>query len=386
LPDLLPGEAYFADSLVINPNQQQLKEAGTDYPAWVTSKYLQLPDNFSPRIIQLAKDITAGVPDDPYNKSVAITSYLRQNLRYSATIQQPPANKDMLEWMLFDYKQAYCVYYATSEVLMLRSLGIPARMAVGFSQGDPLTAQGGPTERERAIPNTFVVLRSNAHAWPEVYFPGIGWVEFEPTAGQAPLDRPLPPQDPANANNLNPLVDPREEDKFDLANQQQSDQTATPAQPTLPVSPILYLIPALAILAALIIFLSQRYALAIRVPVLVRTTIERTGIEVPIWVVRWENWVKLSAIEKAFESVNFGLRFLGQAAPIHTTPIERATKLTGILPAQADQIKILLDEHQTSLYTSRVADVTQARRAAFNLRKQVVLERIRYIIFGKPTS
>jgi hypothetical protein len=58
--------------------------------------------------------------------------------------------------------------------------------------------------------------------------------------------------------------------------------------------------------------------------------------------------------------------------------------LTRILPAKANEIKILLDEHQTSLYTSRTADVTQARRAAFDLRKQVFIERLRYLFIGKP--
>jgi hypothetical protein len=70
--------------------------------------------------------------------------------------------------------------------------------------------------------------------------------------------------------------------------------------------------------------------------------------------------------------------------PVHVTPIERAEKLARILPAKADQIKILLDEHQTSLYTSRDADVTLARQAASDIRKQVILERIRYSFHGKP--
>jgi hypothetical protein len=94
--------------------------------------------------------------------------------------------------------------------------------------------------------------------------------------------------------------------------------------------------------------------------------------------------VKLSPIERAFESVNFALRQLDQPVPIHTTPTERVEKLTSILPDKANELKILLDEHQTSLYTSRIADVTQARRAAFDIRKQVIIERIRNLFFGKP--
>jgi hypothetical protein len=70
--------------------------------------------------------------------------------------------------------------------------------------------------------------------------------------------------------------------------------------------------------------------------------------------------------------------------PVHTTPIERAQKLLSIMPKMSTQIKTLLDEHQTSLYTSREANVLQARRAAFNIRKQVILERISYLFSGKP--
>lgn len=372
-PALRGGEAYQVDVILSNPNRQQLEEAGTDYPEWVKKEYLQLPKSFSPQIKNLATEITA-TATTPFEKAIFITRYLRENVKYAATIPEVPRGKDPLEWVLFEYKQAYCVYYASAEVLMLRSAGVPARMAVGFAQGQ---RQGNS--------NNYTVRRLNAHAWPEVYFPGIGWVEFEPTAGQAPLDRPLPPQDGANANNPNPLTDLLTEDNRDFANREKIDEGLTaPSGPAAPVFPTYLLIPLSAILLGLVVYLSQRYALTARVPVLLRATIERTGIEVPIWVTRWEKWVKLSPIERSFESVNFALRYLDQPVPVHTTPNERAAKLTRMLPEKADEIKILLDEHQTSLYTSRVADVTQARRAALHLRTQVILERIRYLFFGKP--
>ena len=371
-PSLKAGETYQLDAALSNPNRQQLKEAGTAYPEWVTQKYLQLPKNFSPRIQELAAGITTNA-DTPFDKAAAITGYLRENIAYSTTIPEVPRNKDPLEWILFDHKQAYCVYYASSEVLMLRSLGIPARMAVGFSQG------------ERDADN-YVVRRCNAHAWPEVYFPGIGWVEFEPTGNQTPLDRPLPPQD-STGNNLNPPGGLRTEDNQRFASRIPTEEAPDPtAQAGTTSSFFLYLLPLLLASLALTAFLSRRYALPVRVPVFIRATIERTGIEVPTWVVRWEKWVGLSPIEKAFESINFALRSLDHSVPIHTTPVERAAKLTRILPGQADQIKVLLDEHQTSLYTSRIADVIQARRAAFKIRIQVIIERIRYLLFGKPPN
>jgi transglutaminase-like putative cysteine protease len=370
-PALRGGETYQVDAILSNPNRQQLQDAGTNYPEWVTQKYLQLPKSFSPRIKDLAKEITADAKT-PFEKAIFVTRYLRENIKYAQTIAEVPRNKDPLEWVLFEYKQGYCVYYASSEVLMLRSVGVPARMAVGFAQGE----QAG---------NSFIVRRLDAHAWPEVYFPEIGWVEFEPTAGQNPLDRPLPPQDSTDANILNPLNDLRTENNRDFAGREQIDEGVTaPVEPVAPAVPTFYWILLSITALAVIVFLSLRYSLTTRVPVFLRATIERTGIEVPIWVTRWEKWVKLSSIEKSFESVNFGLRYLDQAVPVHTTPIERAAKLTRILPEKADQIKILLDEHQTSLYTSRVADVTEARRAALNLRAEVIIERIRYLFFGKP--
>ena len=86
-------------------------------------------------------------------------------------------------WVLFHTKKGFCNYYASDEVLLLRSIGIPARMAVGFAEGEgsnDSTARG----------ESFIVRNHDAHAWPEVYFPNIGWVEFEPTVNQNPIVRP----------------------------------------------------------------------------------------------------------------------------------------------------------------------------------------------------
>jgi transglutaminase-like putative cysteine protease len=371
-PALRSGETYQVDALLSNPNLQQLREAGTEYPEWIAAKYLQLPAGFSPRIQQLAQEITADA-ETPFDKASAITGYLRNNIEYAATIPNPPRNSDKLEWILFDYKKGFCVYYASAEVTMLRSIGIPARMAVGFAQG----------EREG---NDYVVRKLNAHAWPEVYFPGIGWVEFEPTGNQPTLDRPLPPRDPNETDIANPFNATRTEDG-EFAGREQDEEGLTPTETPVEAAPpsiLLYLVPFVIVATALTFLINRRYPLATHVPVLVRATFERTGFEVPRWVYHWEYWGHLSPIEKAFESINFGLRTLDHAVPIHTTPIERAKKLMNIIPWTTSQIKVLLDEHQTSLYTSRDASEVQARRAAFNIRKQVILERIRYFFFGKP--
>lgn len=386
-PGLLPGESYQVEAVLNNPNIQQLREAGTEYPEWVTAKYLQLPDDLPQSIRDLALEVTENA-ETPYDKAGAITRYLRDNIRYSPTIPKHPRNADPLEWILFTHREAYCVYYATAEVVMLRSLGVPARMAVGFSQGTGTsTGDGIPEEVEGIAINTYTVRRNNAHAWPEVYFPGIGWVEFEPTGNQNPLDRPLAPRDGEDTSS-NPEQDLLLEDsQIDQTNQPFEE---APLEPTITPQdrflPSLTLILTIVALAALTVFLNRRYSLQARVPVFIRGQIERSGGDAPGWLVRWEHWVKLSPTEKAFESINFGLRQLGSPAPIHATPAERADALINLLPEVGPQVKSLLEEHQTSLYTLQPANGDQARRTALQIRVRILAARLRYFWAGTYSS
>jgi hypothetical protein len=246
-------------------------------------------------------------------------------------------------------------------------------MAVGFAQG----------EQES---NTYTVRRLHAHAWPEVYFPDVGWVEFEPTGNQPSLSRPLP-RDPAETDDLAaPQAGLNLEDSALFAGREQElEEGLDPAVQAEETNSMVRYAALIAVaLAALGIYFGRKYSVPGKVPGFLRATLERSGFDVPKWVLRWESWGGLSQIEKAFESINFGLRTLDRSVPVHQTPQERARKLSGLLPQMSEQIKLLLDEHQTYLYTFRVADVVQARRAAFDIRKQVIVERLRYILYGRP--
>ena len=263
---------------------------------------------------------------------------------------------------------------------MLRSLGIPARLAVGF-------AEGARVENERTG-DEYIVRKLDAHAWPEVYFPGIGWVEFEPTGSQPALDRPFPPRDEIETGGpIQNLLqrDDLENTREDLRGLQEEGDIALPEQTEVqPVNPSLYLIPLFIAFAALIVYFSRRYSVPERIPVLLRASYERAGAQTPKWILNWERWVHISAVERSFESVIFALRLLYNPMPMDATPVERAKGLTKLLPKVKNEIAALLDEHQTSLYTSREADVLRARRAAFNIRLQALRERIRYIFEGRP--
>jgi len=374
-PSILSGEAYQVSAILNNPNTQNLRDAGIDYPEWVTDKYLQLPEDFSPKISELALAITAGY-DNPYDKASLITRYLRTYIEYADTLPQAPLNKDPLEWMLFENRQAYCVYYSSAEILMLRSLGIPARLAVGFAQGV-------------RVNDEYIVRQLDAHAWPEVYFPGIGWVEFEPTASQPQLNRPLPPREQQGTDNINPeLIDFLELEKNTEIPQEslRNVESATPDQTGAVqiINPSRYLIPLFIIFAAIIVYFSRRYSVPERLPRILRTTYERSGVQTPNWIINWERWAGISPIQRSFESINFALHLLKHPVPTDATPIERANLLKGLLPKARGHTQNLLDEHQTSLYTSHTADAARARRAAFNVRKYALLEAIRIIFEGRP--
>lgn len=175
---VLEGETYRVIASLSAPRAGALRAAGETYPDWVADRYLALPDTLPPRIRALAEHIAGDAPT-PYDKAVALTAWLRSNIAYQRVTPAPPEGVDPVEWFLFDTRRGFCDYYASADVLMLRALGVPARLAVGYAQG-----------KHDAEKNAYYVSALDSHAWPEVYFPSYGWVEFEPTRSQPALLRP----------------------------------------------------------------------------------------------------------------------------------------------------------------------------------------------------
>ena len=149
------------------------------YPRWITDRYLQLPPDFPQPVKDLAHEI-AKDHDNAYDVAVGIQNYLH-TLKYDEQIAPPPPGVDAVEWFLTTQRVGFCSYFASSMITMLRSLGIPSRLVVGFAPGEWDEAR-----------DAWIVRSRNYHAWPEVYFPQYGWVEFEPTpAGVQPSLRNL---------------------------------------------------------------------------------------------------------------------------------------------------------------------------------------------------
>ncbi|PJF44763.1 MAG: hypothetical protein CUN55_02290 [Phototrophicales bacterium] len=207
---LRQNSKYRAVSSVSTASAFELRSAGTDYPEWVLQIYLQGGENVSADVRALTQQIIAASgATTPYDKAKAIEQWLRANIAYDESIPAPPINQDAVDWFLFDIQRGYCNYYATAMIMMLRSEGIPARMGAGFAQGsyDPAT-------------RTYRVKENDAHTWVEVYFPSYGWVPFEPTANEAPLNR-----DGDTPPNTNPA---------DVTPPPTSTPTQQPTVPTIP--------------------------------------------------------------------------------------------------------------------------------------------------------
>jgi len=360
------GEGYQARAPVHDPTVADLRQTGEGYPDWVTQNYLQLPEGFSPPTVQLAHDITRD-SQTPYDKAASITDYLRSNMFYSERISAPPLGSDPIEWFLFHSKEGFCNYYASAEVLMLRSIGVPARLVAGFSEGE-----------KSQVGNIYTVRDKNAHAWPEVYFPGVGWVEFEPTGNQDPLVRP-----PGfTGQTLNPLTPQAT---------QPTRRLEDPGDVTLPqgrLTPVgtsrltTFLVWFVIFAAAVVLFFTLRRTgrgrpLAVKqASMALQGFLSARNLPVPGWLDTWVRWLEMSPIEQSFHAVNQGLTWLGKPQPVYATPAERAEALRTVLPEADEDIRTLLAEQHADLFSRQPGSVTRAVQAGRRVRYQAIRKRL----------
>jgi transglutaminase-like putative cysteine protease len=364
-PPLSPGETYLARSSVSDVTVKQLRDADTDYPEWITGRYLQLPSTVTTRTHELARQLSADL-ETPYDVAAVVTEYLRLGIRYSETItDSAPADQEPLDWFLFDLRLGYCNYYASAEVVLLRSAGIPARLAVGFAEGN-----------RRPGTNTYVVRHEDAHAWPEVYFPGLGWVEFEPTASEAPLVRPSGETGPAD--DTSPDEDPamgfrdRLEEMLDLEAEEERPSAYSGEEPPPRRRPwvltVAVLAAGLALLALGRWWRGRGFQLP-PVPVLLETGLRRLNLEPPGFLRRWAERARLEPVQRAYLQVDRALVRLGIPPAVADTPAERTAALISILPLASEPAYRLLAEYQSETYSPRFSNVYAAREAARSIRK-----------------
>ncbi|HNB53899.1 MAG TPA: transglutaminase-like domain-containing protein, partial [Anaerolineales bacterium] len=264
---------------------------------------------------------------------------------------------------------------------LLRSVGVPARLAVGYAQGEFDSETGLYTVRQR-----------DAHAWVEVYFPGVGWVEFEPTVNQRPLRRPL--GEPINNDSASNPLGEGSDSRFDLedllafeqTNQEPIEPTPTEEQNTLSTIQWVGIISlASLILLALVAWGIRRvreralleehepdYA---PLPVKLEKTFRRFGLRPPRVLRNWAYQATLPIQARAYQTINHSLTQLGAPPALYQTPSERALMLTSLLPVASQPIDELLHEYHALMFANGTAtkDHTsglKAYHAAQTIRNQ----------------
>jgi transglutaminase-like putative cysteine protease len=192
--EISKDDTFSIQTFVSVATDDQLNDAGTNYPTWISDRYLQLPRSLPEDVGLLASQIIrdAGAVT-PFEKAEAIKSFLRQQ-EYSLEISGPEFGVDGIYYFLFqtqdepcpsvDQKcdaskvKGYSQYFGSSAAVLLRSVGVPARFVAGWAAGEYMSDDG-----------MFLVRDNDRHGWTQVFFPEYGWIDYEVTPGKSTLER-----------------------------------------------------------------------------------------------------------------------------------------------------------------------------------------------------
>lgn len=334
---LRAGDVYHVTSMVSIADEESLRADSNRYPAWITKTYLQLPAELPRRVRDLAETLTAN-DSNPYDKAAAIEAYLRTHITYNENVSAPPPGQDGVDYTLFDRPEGYCNYYASAMAVMLRSIGIPARVASGYATGN---YQDG----------AYHVVEANAHAWPEVYFPTYGWIEFEPTTNKPEIERPQKPGalSPQNTDAQDPNAEARlqRQHQKDLEDARlETGATAFPFSGT---------------------FGNDPGNLARAVGGLVVLTIV-SGLGIRQWR-HSRRMARLAPAAHIYEDMLGRARWLGVREERHVTPLERARAIGNAVPEAHREVQRVASLYAREKFGAREMDAVDRAALANAWRK-----------------
>lgn len=173
------GQTYTATSSLILPTAQQMRDVPPVADPASAQPYLELPDDLPAIIGDTAREVTATASTD-YDRAIALQRFFRSTFEYSETAPVEEgfdgSGTDVIATFL-ERKAGYCIHFSSAMAVMARILDIPSRIAIGYLPGT--TIDNTPSNRDN-----YIVTSDQLHAWPELYFEGVGWVPFEPTASR----------------------------------------------------------------------------------------------------------------------------------------------------------------------------------------------------------
>ncbi len=336
------GERYSIAGLASIASMDQLRGAPAAYPDWVTARYLQLPDTITQRTRDLAAQVMAGATN-PFDAAYATQQFLRGHITYNEKIAAPPRDRDVVDYVLFDSREGYCEYYGSAMAVMLRSQGIPARVVGGYYPA--------PWDDDR---QGYLYREKNAHLWVEVFFPGFGWIPFEPTSSQNPIpygdaamgDKPEPTPTPTPEPTPTPVPDASPV----------SGQTGQPVAPDRPTP-----------------FLSQP-GRALGWAAVVLAVLAALGATAAAGVWQWR-LRGLSPAGGLYARAMQAGKFWGVQPEPNQTPREYAERFGEAVPAASGPARIVADLYSQDIYAGRTPDapaLDRARAAWAQLRRETL--------------
>jgi hypothetical protein len=269
-----------------------------------------------------------------------------------------------LDWFLFDIKKGYFNYFASSEVILLRSVGVPARLAVGFSEGE-----------WNSDTSEYVVKIKDIHAWPEVYFNDFGWVEFEPTVSLPVTDFLIESEEIQKEKNIPlQLTLTPQPDKSKLAEREQQPLNDIGANYIRRLI-INGVIAALIVLAIIALWANYRNRFLLY-KTTIFTTLEKQlktrGIKVPIWLLYLSKLSQLSVIERLFLDTKWMIKLLGKEVVNSQTPGEQISILIKALPLADVEANVILREYEKEIYSQFSGNIETVQKANLRLWVMVV--------------
>ncbi len=318
------GDPYQLTASVSSAEPEDLRLISQEYPTWAWVRYTQLPQDMPARVEQLARDITADA-ETPYDKAIAVETWLKSNLEYNLAIEPPPFGSDGVDHFLFESREGYSEYFGSAMTVLMRSIGIPARMTTGYTTGT--LVDGG---------NLYLVSDRHSHGWAEVYFPGYGWIPFEPTPGKE-IPLALPPEEQeaiaeliASANSSGELPCEIEED-CEEADTSFDGEINIPGQ------------------GGAVWLNAARTALPWAIGV--------GSVLVALGIAGWALWRWLLSTPGDAASAYRRLRRLGRLASLtpnrHQTPHQYAASVANAVPEQRGEVMRIVDAYAFTTYAGR---------------------------------
>ena len=328
------GRTYQVTSSVSVAEPEDLIAAGSDYPTWALMRYTQLPAKLPQRVRDLGARLTAQA-QTPYEKAKAIEDYLA-SFPYTLKVDPPPFDADGVDHFLFTLQKGYSEYFASAMTVLLRTVGVPSRLATGYTTGDRVPDQ-----------DIYRVTDSHSHAWVEVYFPSYGWISFEPTPGAGIPKAVIPePGEASEESGTNAELNPQDQPCIDLP-QACIEEGETPSNDGGQTATGLWSGKFMNILPWLL------GALGI------------TGLMAAAASIFWRRYMAPSDDPRALYRRLGLLGGVGSLGPSdHQTPFQYRDRLHAALPGYREEVSVMVNAYVRARYGAKVLSIADRRRLA----------------------